>query len=234
MEHPLLQSYGPFEGWHILLIMGLTAIGFFLYQVRKAISLVMLGSQDNRFDSWDARILEFIIGWLGQKKVLRDRIAGTMHVFLFWGFLMLSSDMLDLATANFFSDMILPDLLNGPWNGMVELGYAMAMIGCVAALIRRMVFTPQKLKGKSNFETFEGNLIADGTLFLGPSGSFDGEAHVSEAYLEGSFSGALEAKHQTTLTVSAVFKGILDTQQASVTKGAEIIGDVRICNRRNL
>ena len=159
MEHPLLQSYGPLEGWHILLIMGLTAIGFFLYQVRKAISLVMLGSQDNRFDSWDARILEFIIGWLGQKKVLRDRIAGTMHVFLFWGFLMLSSDMLDLATANFFSDRILPDLLNGPWNGMVELGYAMAMIGCVAALIRRMVFTPQKLKGKSNFETFEGNLI---------------------------------------------------------------------------
>ena len=159
MEHPLLQSYGPLEGWHILLIMGLTAIGFFLYQVRKAISLVMLGSQDNRFDSWDARIIEFIIGWLGQKKVLRDRIAGTMHVFLFWGFLMLSSDMLDLATANFFSDRILPDLLNGPWNGMVELGYAMAMIGCVAALIRRMVFTPQKLKGKSNFETFEGNLI---------------------------------------------------------------------------
>ena len=159
MEHPLLQSYGPLEGWHILLIMGLTAIGFFAYQVRKAVSLVMLGSEDNRFDSWDARILEFIKGWLGQKKVLRDRVAGTMHVLLFWGFLMLASDMLDLATANFFSDRILPDILNGPWNGMVELGYTMAMIGCVAALIRRVVFTPEKLKGKSRFETIEGNFI---------------------------------------------------------------------------
>ena len=159
MEHPLLQSYGPLEGWHILLIMGLTAIGFFAYQVRKAVSLVMLGSEDNRFDSWDARILEFIKGWLGQKKVLRDRVAGTMHVLLFWGFLMLASDMLDLATANFFSDRILPDILNGPWNGMVELGYTMAMIGCVAALIRRVLFTPEKLKGKSRFESIEGNFI---------------------------------------------------------------------------
>jgi len=81
---------------------------------------------------------------------------------------------------------------------------------------------------------FEGDLTADGTLFIGPLGQFIGEAHVSEAYVEGSFSGALESKYQTTLTASAVFKGILDTQQASVTKGAEIIGDVRICNRRSL
>ncbi|MEC7686463.1 MAG: (Fe-S)-binding protein, partial [Candidatus Thermoplasmatota archaeon] len=139
--------------------MGATAIGFFTYQVRKAVRLVMLGSEDNRFDSWDARILEFIKGWLGQKKVLRDKVAGTMHVLLFWGFLMLASDMLDLATANFFSDRILPNFLNGPWNGMVELGYTMAMIGCVAALIRRVIFTPEKLKGKSRFETIEGNFI---------------------------------------------------------------------------
>ena len=159
MEHPLLQSYGSLDGWHILLIIGGLSIGFFLYQVQKATRLVMLGAQDNRFDSWFTRISEFTIGWLGQKRVLRDRVAGSMHVLMFWGFLMLASDMLDLATANAFSDHVLPGLLNGPWNGMVELGYTMALIGCVAALIRRVVFTPEKLKGKSQFE---GNVI----LFL--------------------------------------------------------------------
>ena len=159
MEHPLLQSYGSLDGWHILLIIGGLSIGFFLYQVQKATRLVMLGAQDNRFDSWFTRISEFTIGWLGQKRVLRDRVAGSMHVLMFWGFLMLASDMLDLATANAFSDHVLPELLNGPWNGMVELGYTMALIGCVAALIRRVVFTPEKLKGKSQFE---GNVI----LFL--------------------------------------------------------------------
>ena len=156
MEHPLLQSYGPLEGWHILLFIGLISIGFFTYQVQKATRLVMLGSSDDRFDSWSTRISEFTSGWLFQKKVLRDKVAGTMHVLMFWGFLMLASDMLDLATANAFSGKVLPAILVGPWNGMVELGYFMALVGCVSALTRRVVFTPEKLKGKSQLE---GNVI---------------------------------------------------------------------------
>ena len=156
MEHPLLQTYGPMDGWMILLVMGGASIGFFIYQVSKATRLVLIGSSDSRFDSWGPRIVEFVIGWLGQKKVLRDRVVGTMHVLMFWGFLMLASDMLDLATANAFSGKILPDILVGPWNGMVELVYTMALIGCVAALLRRVAFTPDKLKGKSQLE---GNVI---------------------------------------------------------------------------
>ena len=156
MIHPLLQTYGPLDGWMILLIMASVSIGFFAYQVQKATRLVLIGSPDSRFDSWGPRIREFIIGWLGQKKVLRDRVAGTMHVLMFWGFLMLASDMLDLATANYFSGELLPELIVGPWNGMVELGYTMALIGCVAALVRRVAFTPEKLKGKSQLE---GNAI---------------------------------------------------------------------------
>lgn len=159
MEHPLLESYGPLEGWYLLLLIGGVSIGFFAYQVQKATRLVLIGSPDHRFDSWGSRLSEFIVGWLGQKKVLRDRVAGTMHVLMFWGFLMLATDMFDLATANAFSKKILPLVLKGPWNGMVELGYFMALIGCIGALIRRVIFTPEKLKGKSQLE---GNFI----LFL--------------------------------------------------------------------
>tara|TARA_B100001146_G_scaffold29361_2_gene22482 strand:+ start:2164 stop:4221 length:2058 start_codon:yes stop_codon:yes gene_type:complete len=159
MDHPLLQSYGPLDGWHILLLIGGLSIGFFLYQVQKAARLVMLGAPDDRFGSWRTRLSEFMSGWLGQKRVLRDRFVGSMHVLMFWGFLMLASDMFDLATANTFSDKILPDALFGPWNGMVELGYTMAFIGCVPALIRRVVFAPEKLEHESQLE---GNII----LFL--------------------------------------------------------------------
>ena len=159
MEHPLLQTYGPLDGWMILLLIGGLSIGFFLYQVQLAIRLVMLGSSDDRFDSWGKRVWEVITGWLGQKRVLEDRVVGIMHVLMFWGFLMLSTDMFDLATANWFSGELLPSTLVGPWNGIVELGYTIALIGCVAALTRRVVFTPEKLKGKSQLE---GNFI----LFL--------------------------------------------------------------------
>ena len=108
MEHPLEMQYGPIDGWIILLLMGGLSISFFIYQVIKATRLVMLGAPDNRFDSWGLRIKEMLVGWLGQKKVLRDRVAGTMHVLMFWGFLMLGSDMLDLASANYFSENLIP------------------------------------------------------------------------------------------------------------------------------
>ncbi len=156
MEHPLDVTYAGIKGYYLLLVLGGISIAFFAYQVQKATRLVLLGAPDKRFDSWGKRMKETLTVWLGQRKVLEDKVAGTMHVLMFWGFLMLSSDMLDLATANRFSEHILPEALNGIWNGMVELGYTSALIGCFLALNRRVLFTPEKLKGKSQLE---GNVI---------------------------------------------------------------------------
>ena len=156
MTHPLDVSYAGISGYYLLLILGGVSIAFFTYQVQKATRLVLLGAPDKRFDSWGKRLKETLTVWLGQKKVLEDKVAGTMHVLMFWGFLMLSSDMLDLATANRFSEHILPEFLNGIRNGMVELGYTSALLGCFLALTRRILFTPEKLKGKSQLE---GNVI---------------------------------------------------------------------------
>ena len=152
MEHPLDVTYAGIKGYYLLLVLGGISIAFFAYQVQKATRLVLLGAPDKRFDSWGKRMKETLTVWLGQRKVLEDKVAGTMHVLMFWGFLMLSSDMLDLATANRFSEHILPQALNGIWNGMVELGYTSALIGCFLALNRRVLFTPEKLKGKSQLE----------------------------------------------------------------------------------
>ena len=156
MEHPLDVTYAGIKGYYLLLVLGGISIAFFSYQVQKATRLVLLGAPDKRFDSWGKRLKETLTVWLGQRKVLEDKVAGTMHVLMFWGFLMLSSDMLDLATANRFSEHVLPEALNGIWNGMVELGYTSALIGCFLALNRRVLFTPEKLKGKSQLE---GNVI---------------------------------------------------------------------------
>ena len=94
-----------------------------------------------------------LTGWLGQKRVLEDKVAGVIHVLMFWGFLMLSTDMFDLATANWFSHTLLEPIgLRGIWNGMVELGYTSALIGCTAALIRRVVFTPKNSRESHNLK----------------------------------------------------------------------------------
>ena len=156
MEHPLFLDYGPVPGWAILLVLFSVSGGFFGFQVWKASKLVLKGKPEDRFDNWGARISEVITGWLGRKKVLKDRVAGGIHVLMFWGFLMLSTDMFDLASGNQFSQKVLPEVVRGPWNLMVEVGYTIAFVGCVLALIRRVIFTPEKLKGKSQLE---GNVI---------------------------------------------------------------------------
>ena len=70
-------------------------------------------------------------------------------MLMFWGFLMLSSDMFDLH--KLVLRLLLPKVLVGPWNGMVGSVFASALIGCVAAR-RGGWFTPEKLKGRSQLE----------------------------------------------------------------------------------
>ena len=95
VEHPLLIHYFGVPGWMLLLAIGGASLGFFVYQVQKAIRLVLVGGPDHRTDAWFSRVIEVATGWLGQKRVLEDRVVGVLHVLMFWGFLMLSSDMLD-------------------------------------------------------------------------------------------------------------------------------------------
>ena len=88
--HPLkVEYFGAVEGWWFLFILFGISGGFFLFQVVKATRLVLVGRPEDRFDNWGLRIKEVFTGWLGQKKVLKDRVAGVIHVLMFWGFLML-------------------------------------------------------------------------------------------------------------------------------------------------
>ncbi|MEE3208147.1 MAG: (Fe-S)-binding protein, partial [Candidatus Thermoplasmatota archaeon] len=98
---------------------------------------------------------EFLRDWLGQRKVIEDRLAGGAHALIFWGFLLLVSDVLDLGTggmlAVFLEDIYLKDF----WNIVVDIGYLLAGTGITIALYRRVVLRPAKLRGAS----IEGELI---------------------------------------------------------------------------
>ena len=117
--------------------------------------LIRLGKPDDRFNAWPVRLREFLRDWLGQRKVLEDRLAGGAHALIFWGFLLLVSDVLDLGTggmlARFLEDIYLKDV----WNLLVDIGYLMAGTGITTALYRRVVLRPAKLRGAS----IEGEII---------------------------------------------------------------------------
>ncbi len=158
MEHPMNLTYLGIPGWVVLAILWLTGLFFFWKQTSHAIKLIRLGKPEDRNDNLKARTWEWLTGWLGQKRVLEDRVIGVMHVMIFWGFLMIGSDVFDLSTGGRFEKMVVwfSPLLGDLWNGMVELGYASAFVGASAALFRRVVIRPEKLRHEPQFE---GNAI---------------------------------------------------------------------------
>ena len=146
--------YAGIPGWLILAILWGAGIAIFIKQVSHATKLIRLGGPDDRKDDLGARTWEWLTGWLGQKKVLRDRAVGVMHVMIFWGFLMIGSDVFDLSSGGRFEALliIVSPVVADLWNGMVEVGYISAFLGASAALFRRVVIRPEKLRHESSFE----------------------------------------------------------------------------------
>ena len=152
--NPFHDYYG-IEWYLILLAWSAIALGSHFYQVGFVVRLIRLGKDDDRFNSWKQRLTEFLRDWLGQRKVVQDKVAGYAHALIFWGFLLLVSDIVDLGTGGLLQAFLSNIQLDGIWNLIVDLGYAMATIGILIALYRRIIIRPAKLKGAS----IEGPLI---------------------------------------------------------------------------
>ena len=143
------------EWYLILLVWSAIALGSHFYQVGFVVRLIRLGKDDDRFNSWKQRLTEFLRDWLGQRKVVQDKVAGYAHALIFWGFLLLISDIVDLGTGGLLQAFLSNIQLDGIWNLIVDLGYAMAAVGILIALYRRIIIRPAQLKGAS----IEGPLI---------------------------------------------------------------------------
>ena len=152
--NPFHDYYG-IEWYLILLAWSAIALGSHFYQVGFVVRLIRLGKDDDRFNSWKQRLTEFLRDWLGQRKVVQDKVAGYAHALIFWGFLLLISDIVDLGTGGLLQAFLSNIQLDGIWNLIVDLGYAMATVGILIALYRRIIIRPAKLKGAS----IEGPLI---------------------------------------------------------------------------
>ena len=79
------------------------AIGFFIYNLRRILSYVKLGQPENRFDNPGERIKNVLMIGLAQSKILREPVAGFIHVSIFWGFLLFLSAVIEAIIQGFYS-----------------------------------------------------------------------------------------------------------------------------------
>jgi Fe-S oxidoreductase len=150
----------------ILFVLVLATAGvIFARRARLLVAYLRIAQPDNRFDKPRARLGQTLAVGFGQTKILRDRVAGPIHAFIFWGFLVL------LASA---AEMILEGLHHG-WSfnflgplytaitTVTDVFCVLVIIGTVMALWRRYVSKVRRLEVEG--EKAEAGLILL-TIFL--------------------------------------------------------------------
>jgi len=89
---------------YIFIIVFAAAISFFVYSCNKLIGYLKVAKKkDDRFDDPIMRLKRvWKIAFL-QSKLLRDPVAGTIHVFIFWGFILFILAVLEVIIQGFYT-----------------------------------------------------------------------------------------------------------------------------------
>lgn len=126
----------------------LASISFFAFSSRQLLTILQLGKPENRFDHIPARLKNvFTIAFL-QSKLLRDPVAGTFHLLIFWGFLALTLVVLESIIEGLTGHFSFA-FLGGAYSVITfsqEIFCVLVMLGVVGSFWRRFVMKVQRLQ----------------------------------------------------------------------------------------
>ncbi|HEU4631386.1 MAG TPA: hypothetical protein VFS08_16660, partial [Gemmatimonadaceae bacterium] len=164
-----------------ILILG---AGFFAYNAQRLVRyMTVVGGPDHRTDGIPTRFRNLVtIGFL-QSKILRDRVAGPLHAFVFWGFIVLAAGSLEILIQGVVPGFAYGSYLPAPLTALYWLSqeaFALLVLAAVAVLLwRRIVVKPRRLQGDnvhSGDAIFILCMIAGIMLTIFLAGGFEGVA----------------------------------------------------------
>ncbi|HEY2774624.1 MAG TPA: (Fe-S)-binding protein [Candidatus Binatia bacterium] len=130
-------------------------VGLFVAQVARRFAILGYMRSVDRWDNIQERIGRTLKYAIGQfkffKSPMRDRRAGVLHAFVFWGFLILGYQVVSMFARGWFPDFVIPLAGAAQFGGpVVFLKDTFEVLVAVSALIlvSRWLFThPQRLMG---------------------------------------------------------------------------------------
>jgi Fe-S oxidoreductase len=132
----------------VLLALVALAAGPFARRARFLASLVRLGRPLERTDDLPVRIQREGTVVLGQRKLLQRLVPGLMHAFIFWGFLVLLTTIVEAAGQAIDPSFAIPWIGHAGWLGLLQDAFAgLVLIGVVTAFAIRKVQRPERFVG---------------------------------------------------------------------------------------
>ncbi len=122
--------------------------GLFWRRARLLLALVRMGRPAPRFDQVPRRLLRELVVVLGQRKLLQRPLPGLMHAFIFWGFLVLLTTILEAGGQAVDETFALPLIGRAGWLGLLQDLFAvLVLVGVGLALYIRKVRRPERFVG---------------------------------------------------------------------------------------
>jgi Fe-S oxidoreductase len=131
------------------LVVLIVAILGFAFNVRRLVVYLRLGKPERRTDRPWKRVKNVLVVAFGQSKLLREPVAGLMHLLIFWGFLVLLAAILESIGEGIvpgFSFAFLGSLY-GPLLFLEDLFGLLVVVSVLFALFRRYILRPKRLEG---------------------------------------------------------------------------------------
>jgi len=143
-------------------IVFLSAVGFFLYSVNRFLSLLKIAKPEDRFNEVGKRLKNVFVFAFMQTKLLREKLAGILHLCIYWGFVVLLLVVAESIIEGFvphFSFAFLGRPVYSIITVTQDLFGALVFFTVVFSLFRRYVGTPKRLQ-------VEASSKADATFIL--------------------------------------------------------------------
>ena len=132
----------------LLALVLLAALASFGWNTRRLIKYLQLGKKEDRFDRVGKRLGNVVKIAFGQTKLLREPLAGILHVLIFWGFVVLL-----VAVLESIGEGLLPGFsfsFLGPLYPQLvffeDIFGALVVLAVAVSLYRRLVAPPERLR----------------------------------------------------------------------------------------
>jgi len=129
----------------LFLIIHVLGIACFAYIVARRMVPLLRAERDFRFDHPWLRLGRVLKFWLGQWKQPRYKLAGTLHIFIFAGFIVLAVRAFSVLIVGVSENFVMPGLAGraGPiYDIITDYAATIVFLCMVIAVIRRLVFKP--------------------------------------------------------------------------------------------
>jgi Fe-S oxidoreductase len=154
LQSPADATFWLIPGRILFLIIPFLGTLLFAYIVARRLTPLLRAQRDFRFDHPLLRIGNVLKFWLGQWRHPRYRFAGTIHILIFAGFILLATRAFTLLIQGASPNFVMPGLSGdaGRIYGIITDYAATVVFLCMAvAVMRRIVFKPARYAAPARY-----------------------------------------------------------------------------------